>query len=157
MPWDVSNKEDRGGRLLGLILSSGWLVNLYRGNVINYHTATAELLKRGKDKQSSKKVGKVKDWEKEAHNVAGDRNESRKRRRMIVMLLEEYSKIFEDQPQLIGVKILLILTLLSQASAEINWIVVHQVEQVPGTKNHGLRMDLETIQILVSHLSIAVA
>ena len=71
------------------------------------------------------------------------------------MLLEEYSKIFEDQPQLLGVKILLILTLLSQASAEINWIVVHQVEQVPQTKNHGLRMDLETIQILVSHLAVA--
>ena len=149
MPWDVTNKEDKGGRLLGLILSSGWLVNLYRGNVINYHNATTELLKRGKDKQSHKKISKVKDWEKEAHNVAGDRNESRKRRRMIVMLLEEYSKIFEDQPQLLGVKILLILTLLSQASAEINWIVVHQVEQAPPkTKNHGLRMDLETIQIL---------
>ena len=153
MPWDVNNKEDRGGRLLGLILSSGWLVNLYRGNVINYHNSTIELLRRGKDKQGNKKISRVKDWEKEAHNVAGDPNESRKRRRMIVMLLEEYSKIFEDQPQLLGVKILLILTLLSQASAEINWIVVHQVEQTPPkTKNHGLRMDLETIQILVSYL-----
>ena len=60
MPWDVSNKEDKGGRLLGLILSGGWLVNLYRGNVINYHTSTTELLKRGKDKQSNKKISRVK-------------------------------------------------------------------------------------------------
>ena len=152
MPWDVSNKEDRGGKLLGVILSSGWLVNLWRDHILNYHSSSQELVRRTKDKQAGRKINKIKEWEKEAHNQAADPNERKKRRKILVMLLEEYSKMFEDQPMLIGPKTLLLLTLISQASAEINWIVVHQNEPVQlKNKNiiQGLSTDLETIQILL--------
>lgn len=151
MPWDVSNKEDRGGKLLGVILSSGWLVNLSRDHLLNYHSSTQELIRRSRDKHAGKKINKIKDWERDAHNQAADPGERKKRRKMLVMLLEEYSKILEDQPVLVGPKTLLILTLLSQASAEINWIVVHQNEPSPPKNKQviqGLSADLETIQIL---------
>ena len=147
MPWDLKNKDDMGSKLLRAILSTGWLTNLFRDHMLNYHTTITEILKRGKDKSKAKKMAEIKKWEDLA--ISNAANTRRNKRLMLAMLLEEYCTLFEDQLILIGPRILMILTLLAHASSEINWLVVHQNGPRKKKENESsLYTGQETITIL---------
>ena len=122
--------------------------------MLNYRSALRGILDRSKDKYKGKKLDQVKKWEDAALNVAVDltniKNRKNKRQKL-ALLLEEYATLFEDQPLLIGPRILLILTLLAQSTSEINWLVVHQNGQLPRKKKEAeqcLYTTQETISIL---------
>ena len=154
MPWDVRNKDDKGGKLLKVILTNGWLTNLYRSFLLPYHPFVMKVLSKTKDKYKNKKINEVKKWEEAAIQIASDHTngENRKNKRlMLALLLENYVTLLEDQPMLVGPRIVLILTLLAHASSEVNWLVVHQNEGVkreePG-KWQSLHTTQETLTIL---------
>lgn len=155
MPWDFKNKDDKGGKLLKVILTNGWLTNLYRSFLLPYHPYVIKLLSKGKDtKYKNRKINEIKKWEATALELASDhtKEENRKNKRlMLALLLENYVTLFEDQPLLVGPRIVLILTLLAHASSEVNWLVVHQNEGVkredPG-KWQSLHTTQETLTIL---------
>ena len=138
MPWDVKAKDDSGAKLLEVILTNGWLTNLYRNHLLHYHSTIAKLIKRDKnDKKKGRKEEEIKKWEKLSHSIMTnleDKRNRRNKRLKLAMLLEDYSVLFEDQPALIGPRILMIMTLLALASSEINWLVVHQA----GSRDEGL-------------------
>ena len=150
----MKNKDDKGGKLLKVILTNGWLTNLYRSFLLPYHPYVIKLLSKGKDKYKNRKINEVKKWEETALEIASDhtKEENRKNKRlMLALLLENYVTLFEDQPLLVGPRIVLILTLLAHASSEVNWLVVHQNEGVkredPG-KWQSLHTTQETLTIL---------
>ena len=153
-PWNVKDKADGGNKLLSVILTTGWLTNIYRSTMLNYHSALRGILERSKDRYKGKKVEQIKKWEDMALNAAADPTNKRNRktlRQKLALLLEEYVTLFEDQPLLIGPRILLILTLLAQATSEINWLVVHQNGQMPKKKKEAeqcLYTTQETVSII---------
>ena len=155
-PWDVKDKsgKDGGNKLLSVILTTGWLTNIYRSTMLNYHSALRGILDRSKDRYKGKKLEQIKKWEDIAINTAADPTNVRNRKTMrqkLALLLEEYVTLFEDQPLLIGPRILLILTLLAQATSEINWLAVHQNGQMPKKKKEAeqcLYTTQETISII---------
>ena len=153
-PWNVKDKADGGSKLLSVILTTGWLTNIYRSTMLNYHSALRGILDRSKDKYKGKKVEQIKKWEDMALNAAADPTHKSNRktlRQKLALLLEEYVTIFEDQPMLIWPRILLILTLLAQATSEINWLVVHQNGQMPKKKKEAeqcLYTTQETVSII---------
>ena len=122
--------------------------------MLNYHSALRGILERSKDKYRGKKVEQIKKWEDMALNAAADpTNKSNRKtlRQKLALLLEEYVTLFEDQPLLIGPRILLILTLLAQATSEINWLAVHQNGQMPKKKKEAeqcLYTTQETVSII---------
>ena len=155
-PWDVKDKsgKDGGNKLLSVILTTGWLTNIYRSTMLNYHSALRGILERSKDRYRNKKLEQIKKWEDIALNAAAEPTNVRNRknlRQKLALLLEEYVTLFEDQPLLIGPRILLILTLLAQATSEINWLVVHQNGQMPKKKKEAeqcLYTTQETVSII---------
>ena len=155
-PWDVKDKsgKDGGNKLLSVILTTGWLTNIYRSTMLNYHSALRGILERSKDKYRNKKLEQIKKWEDIALNTAAEPTNVRNRknlRQKLALLLEEYVTLFEDQLLLIGPRILLILTLLAQATSEINWLVVHQNGQMPKKKKEAeqcLYTTQETVSII---------
>jgi len=155
-PWDVKDKsgKDGGNKLLSVILTTGWLTNLYRSTMLNYHSALRGILERSKDKYKGRKLEQIKKWEDIALNAAAEPTNVRNRknlRQKLALLLEEYVTLFEDQPLLIGPRILLILTLLAQATSEINWLVIHQNGQMPRKKKEAeqcLYTTQETVSII---------
>ena len=38
MPWDIKDKNDPGSKLLEVVLTNGWLTNLYRNHLLHYHS-----------------------------------------------------------------------------------------------------------------------
>ena len=151
MPWDIKDKNDPGAKLLEVVLTNGWLTNLYRNHLLHYHSTITKLLKRDKsDKKHGKKEDEVKKWEKLAHSIMSDPEDKRNRRNKrlkLAMLLEDYSMLFEDQSFLVGPRILLILTLLALASSEINWLVVHQAGSSAKEEGQiGIYTSAETIR-----------
>ena len=155
-PWDVKDKsgKDGGNKLLSVILTTGWLTNIYRSTMLNYRSALRGILERSKDRYRNKKLEQIKKWEDIALNAAAEPTNVRNRknlRQKLALLLEEYVTLFEDQPLLIGPRILLILTLLAQATSEINWLVVHQNGQMPKKKKEAeqcLYTTQETVSII---------
>ena len=154
LPWDIKNKDDGGARLLSVILTNGWLTNLYRSTLLSYHATVTRMLGRTKDKYKNRKIAEVKKWEETVVNIAADVKDKKNRknkRQKLALLLEDYATLFEDQPLLIGPRILLILTLLAHASSEINWLAVHQNGQMPRKKKEAelsLYTTQETIAII---------
>ena len=150
---DKSGK-DGGNKLLSVILTTGWLTNLYRSTMLNYHSALRGILERSKDKYKGRKLEQIKKWEDIALNAAAEPTNVRNRknlRQKLALLLEEYVTLFEDQLLLIGPRILLILTLLAQATSEINWLVIHQNGQMPRKKKEAeqcLYTTQETVSII---------
>ena len=63
LPWDIKNKDDGGARLLSVILTNGWLTNLYRSTLLSYHATVTRMLGRTKDKYKNRKIAEVKKWE----------------------------------------------------------------------------------------------
>ena len=149
MPWDVKAKDDSGSKFLRAVLSTGWLTNLYRDHMLNYHATITETLKRGKDKNKTRKIAEIKKLEELATSSAANTRKSK--RLMLAMLLEEYFTLFSDQNILLGPRSLMILTLLAHASSEINWLVVHQNDPritLKKRETESLRTGQETIMIL---------
>jgi len=150
-PWDANQKTGAGYEVIKTILTSGWVLPLHRHIVANLHSTIRNTVDRSKvkrGKQEKKKM--ISEWEKEALLKAPI--ERREQRRKLADILEKYCWLMEDQVGLQGPRIFLLLTLLSHAAYEVNWLVLHQNGEVKRKmekeSEDGMATDQETIRLL---------
>ncbi|CEF67826.1 Membrane-associated protein Hem [Strongyloides ratti] len=111
-------------------LQTSLVVPLFRDEVLNLHNVFIECFEGTKG--SSKKISEV----KENYNIAIQTSNSihLERRRFLREALKDLTLLYDDQPGILGPKILFVLIGLCFARDEINWYVRHFKEWPQNTK-----------------------
>lgn len=117
---NVLNQE-QPNKLWTIALESGWVLALFRDEVIYLHQYIQSYFETIKG--FGKKVSEVKECYNQATQKAAYKH--RERRKFLRTALKELGLILTDQPGLLGPKILLVLMGLSHARDEILWLLRH--------------------------------
>lgn len=105
--------------LFSKALLRGWVMTLYRDEVLHVHSFVQQFFEAVKSKRASEA--------KEAYNTVLQNSGKihREKRKLLRSALRELSLILSDQPGLLGPKSLLIFIILSSARDEVNWLLRH--------------------------------
>ncbi|XP_060766353.1 nck-associated protein 1-like isoform X2 [Neoarius graeffei] len=112
-----------------MALRSGFYITLIRDEVINVHKLSEEHF--DSIKGYSKRLADIKECKEHATANCGAIH--REKRHFLRNALKELTKVLEDQPALLGPKVLFVFMALSFSRDEICWLVRHH-ENVPKTK-----------------------
>ncbi|KAF4093728.1 hypothetical protein AMELA_G00005270 [Ameiurus melas] len=112
-----------------MALRSGFYIRLIRDEVINVHKMSEEHF--DSIKGYSKRIADIKECKEHATANCGAIH--REKRHFLRNALRELTKVLEDQPALLGPKVLFVFMALSFSRDEICWLVRHH-ENVPKTK-----------------------
>ncbi|KAL7636676.1 UNVERIFIED_CONTAM: hypothetical protein RMT77_012425 [Armadillidium vulgare] len=104
-------------------LHSGWVVTLFRDEVLYHHSFIQSFFETRKD--LSKRISDI----KEAYSAAVQHAPllHRERRKYLRTALKELCLIFTDQPGLLGPKALFVFMGLSLSRDEVSWLLRHHV------------------------------
>ncbi|XP_074604970.1 nck associated protein 1 Hem isoform X2 [Brevipalpus obovatus] len=105
--------------LFSKALQCGWVMTLFRDEVIHTHNFVQQFFETIK----SKRVSDVKDAYNHVLQFAGKIH--REKRKFLRSTLKELAFILADQPGLLGPKALLVFMALSFARDEVNWLLRH--------------------------------
>ncbi|KAJ1522587.1 hypothetical protein ONE63_001770 [Megalurothrips usitatus] len=124
--------QEQPNRLWASALESGWVVALFRDEVLHIHSYIQVFF--DSIKGYGKRVNEVKDCYNQAVQKAGYRH--RERRKFLRTSLKELGLILTDQPGLLGPKALVVLMALCAARDEVHWLLRHS-DNPPQTKSKG--------------------
>ncbi|XP_058791431.1 membrane-associated protein Hem isoform X2 [Phymastichus coffea] len=113
--------QEQPAKLWQSALESGWVLALFRDEVIYIHQYVQSFFEGIKG--YGKRVSEVKECHSQALLKAGYRH--RERRKFLRTALKELGLILTDQPGLLGPKALLVLMGLSHARDEVLWLLRH--------------------------------
>lgn len=114
--------QEQPNQLWTTALESGWVLALFRDEVIYIHQYIQAFFEGIKG--YGKRVSEVKECYNHAIQKAGYRH--RERRKFLRTALKELGLILTDQPGLLGPKVLLILMGLSHSRDEVLWLLRHR-------------------------------
>ena len=117
---NVLNQE-QPSKLWTTALESGWVLALFRDEVIYIHQYVQAFFEGIKG--YGKRVSEVKECYSHAAQKAGYKH--RERRKFLRTALKELGLILTDQPGLLGPKVLLVLMGLSHSRDEVLWLLRH--------------------------------
>ncbi|KAK3916021.1 Membrane-associated protein Hem [Frankliniella fusca] len=123
---------EQPNRLWCSALESGWVVALFRDEVLYIHGYIQGFFDGIKG--YGKRVNEVKDCYNHAVQKAGYQH--RERRKFLRTALKELGLILTDQPGLLGPKALVVLMALCAARDEVHWLLRHS-DNPPLTKTKG--------------------
>ncbi|XP_046731027.1 nck-associated protein 1-like [Silurus meridionalis] len=126
-----------------MALRSGFYITLIRDEVINIHKVSEEHF--DSIKGYSKRVADIKESKENATVNCGAIH--REKRHYLRNALKELTKVLEDQPALLGPKVLFVFMALAFSRDEICWLVRHH-ENVPKTKSPEDYTDTHVAELL---------
>ncbi|CAG5103753.1 Similar to Hem: Membrane-associated protein Hem (Drosophila melanogaster) [Cotesia congregata] len=113
--------QDQSNKLWTSALESGWVLTLFRDEVIYIHQYIQSFFESIKG--YSKRISEVKDCYTQAVQKSAYRH--REKRKFLRAALKDLGLIMSDQPGLLGPKALLVFMGLSHARDEVLWIIRH--------------------------------
>uniref|UniRef100_A0A4W4HNB2 Nck-associated protein 1-like n=1 Tax=Electrophorus electricus TaxID=8005 RepID=A0A4W4HNB2_ELEEL len=126
-----------------MALRSGLYVTLIRDEVINIHKLSEEHLDGLKG--YSKRLADIKECKE--HTIVNCGATHREKRHFLRHALKELIKVLEDEPALLGPKVLFVFMALSFSRDEVLWLVRH-AENIPKTKTPEDFADVHMAELL---------
>lgn len=129
--------EDHAYQLFKQVLVSGYVITLFRDEVVQIHPLIQQFFETIKN--YSRRASEVREWYSQACALSPQIH--RERRKYLLAALKELTLIFSDNPGLLGPKALIIFMALMYARDELHWLVKHACNPPPKKSNVKVNPD----------------